>query len=1273
MENQLTIRQSLNKAFLKIKPTRNEIEIFKKNLVTLLNHINNNESEEYSKNLISEFLKDTYYKPNYFINVKDRKDLVIHNKSTQHDTVGVIIEAKRLSNATEMIKQNKINSKAMQELLLYFLRERFKNNNLEIKNLIATNIDEWFIFDSQTFEKLFAKNKKLIEEYENFELGRLSSSSTDFFYKEIASRYIENVENEIQYTYININDFKSALNNSDKGDDSKLIPLFKILSPQHLLKLAISNDSNTLNKDFYTELLHIIGLEEIKENGKKVIKRKVVGERNSGSLIENAIDIIISLNKLSRISNKEIYGDTEDEQLFNLGLELSITWINRILFLKLLEGQLINYNKNSKSYSFLNFEKVNDFDELNSLFFQVLAIPTEKRNVEILKKFPNIPYLNSALFEPTDIEHNTIFISNLSDEKTLPIINSTVLKDNLGKRLNGELNSLQYIFNFLESFNFASDSNEEIEESNKSIINASVLGLIFEKINGYKDGSFFTPSFITMYMSRETIRNYVIKKFNNIKKWDCKSFAELYNNIDDINEANNIINSLKICDVAVGSGHFLVSALNELIAIKSELGILQDGEGKRLKGYSLEIVNDELLISDEDGILVDYNPSNKESQRIQETLFKEKKQLIENCLFGVDINPNSVKICRLRLWIELLKNSYYKDDGELETLPNIDINIKCGNSLVSRMDIKQPLGDALKKSNLTVTQYKETVNLYKNAKTKEEKFQFEKLINEVKSSFKNEFSSDKKINKLLAEINFIDNQVSMFNEDISKSKADIQRKSELQKEIDRLENEAKEIKNNKNLQNAFEWRFEFAEVLDDDGKYVGFDILIGNPPYFKEGKDLSNTNNFIGIPYYQGKMDIWYSFACKGFDLLVDGGNLAFIATNNWVTSSGASILRNKVIEDTQIQKLVDFGSYMIFDSASIQTMLMFFSKNKKEDDYKFNFSRFINDKVEQSDVFDLLNNKPTNKNEFINPQIKRNDFINQLLVFSNSKIEELLNKIKKQSNFTLDGKNEIAQGIVPNADALSTKSLAKFTSDEIKNFNLKVGNPIFAIPKGFIQNLSADDYKKFIKASYEPIDVEKYTITKENRLEIIYSVGNNELPNQILNHLLPYKKIMDDRRETINGRIPWFSLHWARSKAFFEGDDRILSVRKCSEPTFTLVNTDAYVQMSFNIIKSSRINAKYLVGLLNSKITSFWLKYKGKMQGSMYQVDKEPLLTIPIIKTENEIDFINLVDKIIIGRKEGANTDALESSLNSLFYKLYRLTDDEISLVEKDLSNKAD
>ena len=120
-------------------------------------------------------------------------------------------------------------------------------------------------------------------------------------------------------------------------------------------------------------------------------------------------------------------------------------------------------------------------------------------------------------------------------------------------------------------------------------------------------------------------------------------------------QANDIINNLKICDPAVGSGHFLVSALNEIIAIKNDLKILQDRDGKRLKEYQFEVVNDELIVTDEDGELFEYNPTNKESQRIQQALFHEKQTIIENCLFGVDINPNSVKICRLRLWIELLE------------------------------------------------------------------------------------------------------------------------------------------------------------------------------------------------------------------------------------------------------------------------------------------------------------------------------------------------------------------------------------------------------------------------------------------------------------------------------------------------------------------------------------------------------------------------------------------------------------------------------------------
>ena len=165
-----------------------------------------------------------------------------------------------------------------------------------------------------------------------------------------------------------------------------------------------------------------------------------------------------------------------------------------------------------------------------------------------------------------------------------------------------------------------------------------------------------------MYMCKETIRRAVVQKFNETKGWNCEDFDALYNKIEDTKEANAIINSVKICDPAVGSGHFLVSALNEMIAIKHDLKVLVDREGKRLKEYQVDIVNDELIVTDEDGLPFTYNPKSKESQRLQETLFHEKQTIIENCLFGVDINPNSVKICRLRLWIELLKNAYYKTD-----------------------------------------------------------------------------------------------------------------------------------------------------------------------------------------------------------------------------------------------------------------------------------------------------------------------------------------------------------------------------------------------------------------------------------------------------------------------------------------------------------------------------------------------------------------------------------------------------------------------------------
>ena len=880
-------RKALNKAFLKVKPNRTEIESFKANLTNLLDSTNDTESEEFHKNLVIDFLKKTYYDPNHFINTKGRNDLVIYNGNKAASTVGVIIEAKKPTNKSEMLTKEKFNVKAFQELVLYYLRERITQKNIEIKYLIATNINEWFIFDATLFDRLFAQNKNLVKQFNDFEGGRLADTKTDFFYKQIAEPFISEIKQNIEFTYFDIREYEKPLRNDDKKDDNKLIALFKLLSPEHLLKLPFVNDSNSLDKRFYGELLHIIGLTETKEGSKKIIERNKEGERKTGTLLENAIIQLDSLDKISRLDNRNHFGANKQERLFNVGLELSITWINRILFLKLLEAQIVTYHKGDKSHEFLSIDKIKDYDVLNTLFFQVLARKQDERNEDVKTAFSKVPYLNSSLFEPTEIEHSTLFISQLSDDKTIPLYSHTVLKDDKGKKRTGELNPLEYLFAFLNAYDFSSEGSEEIQEDNKTLINASVLGLIFEKINGYKDGSFFTPGFITMYMCRETIRKTVIQKFNETKGWNCIDINSLYDKIEDRNEANKIVNNIKICDPAVGSGHFLVSALNEIIAIKSDLKILQDREGRRLKEYHLEVLNDELIVTDEDGELFEYNPTNKESQRIQETLFHEKQTIIENCLFGVDINQNSVKICRLRLWIELLKNTYYKNETELETLPNIDINIKCGNSLISRFALDADLKQALRKSESkwTIDSYRIAVDTYRNAQSKEQKREMERLINEIKTNFRSEISLNdpkaKRLRTVRGELFTITNQGQLF-ELSKKEKANWNAKVEkLTTEAQKLESEIEEIKSNKIYENAFEWRFEFPEVLDDNGDFVGFDIVIGNPPYILV-QSLGDKNIFNYYSHFfktaAYKIDTYALFYELGINLLADRSMLCYIS-----------------------------------------------------------------------------------------------------------------------------------------------------------------------------------------------------------------------------------------------------------------------------------------------------------------------------------------------------------------------------------------------------------
>lgn len=1234
---ELKPRKALNKAFLKVKPNRTEIEGFKTNLIALLDGTNASEGEEFHKNLLSDFLKDTYYKQNHFINTKGRNDLVIHNGANAKSSVGVIIEAKRPTEKTDMVSKTKLNCKAFQELVLYYLRERITHKNLEVKFLIVTNINEWFIFDAMVFDRLFAQNKRLVKEFNDFEARRLADIKTDFFYKQIAEPFIEGITSEIEFTYFNIQDYQVPLRNDDKADDNKLIALFKLLSPEHLLKLPFSNDSNSLDKRFYSELLHIIGLTETKEGSKKIIDRNKEGQRNSGSLLEDAIIQLDSMDKLSRLDKPSQYGATTQERLFAVALELCITWVNRILFLKLLEAQLITYNtsrergKAEQAYSFLNLDKIKSFDDLNSLFFQVLARKYEDRNEDVKAAFAKVPYLNSSLFEPTDMEQVTLFISNLRDDKTIPIISSTVLKNEQGKKRTGSMDTLEYLFAFLNAYDFSSEGSASIQEDNKTLINASVLGLIFEKINGYKDGSFFTPGFITMYMCRETIRKAVVQKFKsepNPKGGEnfaaVETFDDLYNTIKDAKAANAIINSIKICDPAVGSGHFLVSALNELIAVKNDLDILLDRNGKRLRNYHVEVVNDELIVTDEEGELFAYNPLHPESQRIQETLFHEKQTLIENCLFGVDINTNSVKICRLRLWIELLKNAYYtttpvagqaNKGGELETLPNIDINIKCGNSLVSRFAIDADLKQALKKSKWTIDSYRLAVDTYRNANSKEQKREMERLIADIKSDFKSNIdnpfkkkisSARGKVTKIETEINTQKNWGDKVNKKLFR---DFEKAVQ---QLKKLEIERDNIEMNVIYDNAFEWRFEFPEVLNDDGDFVGFDVIIGNPPYGlfnkKQNQNIALITDDLILESLKGKypeaaggvINAARIFLAFSYSISAADGFQCMIIPYGILTDSTSTNLRKHIFDNHSLLKVDAFperdnAKKRVFEDVKMSTAILLTSKTKMDStfDIGISYDRVINRKRATFNSNDLVK---------LSPELVQ-------IPLTDSLSFKLLTKIYSKSNVYKFG--VLSPCLTGEIDMTFGKpALSMNSSDNLLLKGVQLDRFIFKTKK-----------EQISQGEIEYVDIKK------------------------LSTIVSSKKLQDatQRRIALQG---------------------LTGVNESRRLKATIVNKNTFLANSCNyILKPEDCELELILGFLNSKLLNFVFKTRSTSSNvNGYEVDN-----LPFVNSSYDCEIIKVVQEILLQKTINITTDttALESQIDQLVYQLYDLTEEEIAIIE--------
>ncbi len=812
---------------------------------------------------------------------------------------------------------------------------------------------------------------------------------------------------------------------------------------------------------------------------------------------------------------------------------------------------------NSISRIIEHFNKLSELDAYKPLY-EIFKLYFGYMNIGRKGKTPadDIPAYNGGLFASDEILDNVKIDDEILRNDSLKISESDFSTE-------VDVNILGHIFEH---------SLSEIEEMERNLQG-------FQNLEGLKtgkrkkDGVFYTPKYITQYIVENTLGKLCENKRKELDIFEIE-FDETYKTkkglsnkgkllFEKLNFYKDWLKSLKILDPACGSGAFLNQALNFLIA-----------EHKLIDDLIAEFTSTAIRIFDTD------------------------ISILENNLYGVDINQESVDIAKLSLWLRTARRN-----RKLSMLNN---NIKCGNSLL-------------------------------------DDFSF-------------------------------------------------------------------------NYRNAFDWKTEFADILQNGG----FDVVIGNPPYIKE---YTNRQAFDGLHShycYQGKMDLWYFFGALALELVKkETGLIGYIAPNNWITNSGASKFRNIILQKGKILEFIDFGNFKIFDSAGIQTMIYIMQRTEKNSSYDFPYSKIIDSNIVHQTNQQFLQKIQDKRFTYFTTKVEKEKLLDKPINFINAQTGIIIDKIAAKHSIILDDK-EIAQGIVQPQDYLNKRNqeilTKKFILDSkevangihphhesVKKDMLKIlGNKfrvnegIFVIPTKKIEELRLNENeKKLLKPYYTSSNFSKYYANPKTDEYLIYTGSDFKNPEKIK----PYPNLkthLDKFKEVITSDNKPYGLHRARDERFFIGE-KIIAQRKCpKEPIFTYSDFDCYVSATFYVLKTNRLNMKYLTGLLNSELIAFWLKHKGKMQGDNYQIDKEPLLALPIIEPshekQNEIaDYVtqiidskqkefdynellkqakaeNNFDREIKLKKEIENIktaiQTADYKINSEIYKLYELTDREIEVM---------
>ena len=841
--------------------------------------------------------------------------------------------------------------------------------------------------------------------------------------------------------------------------------------------------------------------------------------------------------------------------------QFSSRLLGRLLFTWFLRKMDI-VNENEEYFNTNGLTSTEYYEQqLKLLFFKTLNTPINKRK----HRDTITPYLNGGLFEPKENDYITEYLEFPEDY-------------------------FFKIYEHFDGFNFTTD--ESSADYELIAVDPEMLGQVFESLlasqirgNGTNErretGSYYTPREVVEFMCRETLRRYLYNEIN------VPQFNQGIDELLDLSDSQFLAKkSTSQVDL------WGVSSEKVIPKIKSALDsftVLDPACGSG--AYPMGML--QLLLKTYERIEKRFDP------------YKLKLSIIENSIFGVDIQPMAVEISRLRAWLSVLVDE--NDKNNIQPLPNLDFKFVCANTLISLDKGTSKFADPKLDKKLANLR-----DMYFNARSPEKKKKYQDEYHE------------------LTKINLFDS-------------------------ADRRTQQLKTFDPFKNIYSA-----EFFDAEYMFGISGGFDAVIGNPPYLLEGK--TNKQAFKGIPYYQGKMDLWYSFAAIGIDFLKKNGHLCFIAKNNWVTNSGASVLRNKIITDAKVEQLIDFGNLMIFENADQQTMIMLFKKNKISDNYTFDFRRVIGstNELNLGDAIEVLD-RVSLKASYLTPKINRLEYKNHFLTFSKS--DDILTKIQSNSIF-LDSK-EIAQGIVFPQDVLNKKNQ--------KNLGNKftVGQGIFVLTNEEKESLQLSDKElELIRPYYTTEQVDRYYTNPQNTKWLIYTDSSFKDASS-MDGYPNLKAHLDQFNSILTSTYKPYGLHRARKKDFFVGE-KVVAVRKSvGRPIFSYSNFECCVSQTFNVIKTNKCSSLFLVGLLNSSLIAFWLKNKGKMQGDNFQLDAEPIMQIPIKISENQNVISALTQEVIKMKKDGKDTSLVENQIDSLVYDLYGISEDERNVIRVFLMGK--